>query len=351
MDREELFLKMKNNKKIIYLLIVIVIILAGLYVLTRSKKNSDIVLYGNVDIRQVSLSFNASDRIDKIYVEEGDTIINGQLLATLNTENLLLQIEKIKAEIKAQESIVLRLRNGSRAEEISQMLAKVNVAKAEAQNASMQLKRIESAYNSSGGRSVSKQERDDARSKVKITSAQVKEASESHRLAVLGPRKEEIEEAEAQLKVAHASLAIQEYLLSQAQLKAPVDGVIRSRLQEPGDMASPQRATFLIALNDKKWIRAYVQENQLGLVNLGMEVDIYIDSHSDRIIKGQVGYISSVAEFTPKTVQTEELRTSLLYEVRVYVNDNDNILRMGMPATVKINKSISKLDITNNQKE
>lgn len=351
MNREELFLKVKNKKKIIWLIIIIFAIFTGIYVLTKSNKSSDIILYGNVDIRQVTLSFNSSDRIDKIYVEEGDTITNGQLLATLNTENLLLQIEKIKAEIEAQQSVVLRLKNGSRAEEISQMLAKVNVAKAEAQNASMQLKRIENAYNSSGGRSVSKQERDDARSKVKVTSAQVKEASESHRLAVLGPREEEIEEAEAQLKVAHASLAIQEYLLSQAQLKAPVDGVIRSRLQEPGDMASPQRATFLIALNHKKWIRAYVQEKQLGLVNLGMEVDIYIDSYSGKLMKGQVGYISSVAEFTPKTVQTEELRTSLLYEIRIYVDDKNDILRMGMPATVKINKSISKLDNTADPKE
>ena len=102
-------------------------------------------------------------------------------------------------------------------------------------------------------------------------------------------------------------------------------------------MASPQQITFLLAVNDKKWVRAYIQEKQLGYINEGMEVSVYIDSYSDKPIKGQIGYISSVAEFTPKTVQTAELRTSLLYEIRVYVKDSEDILRMGMPATIKIN--------------
>ena len=102
-------------------------------------------------------------------------------------------------------------------------------------------------------------------------------------------------------------------------------------------MASPQQITFLIAVNEKKWVRAYIQEKQLGYINEGMEVSVYIDSYSDKPIKGQIGYISSVAEFTPKTVQTAELRTSLLYEIRVYVKDSEDILRMGMPATIKIN--------------
>ena len=337
MNKENTFSAIKNKKNWLFVIVISAIIFCGWFIYSKQNKSEEIILYGNVDIRQVSLAFNANERIDQIYVEEGDIVKKGQLLASLDTENIKLQIEKNKSQIEAQESIVSRLKNGSRPQEKSQMLAKVNAAKAEAQNAKIQLQRIENAYNDSDGRSVSKQEIDNARSNFKVTSARVKETSESYRLAVLGPRKEEITEAEARLKAEKAELAIQEYLLEQAHLKSPIDGVIRSRLQEPGDMASPQQITFLLAVNDKKWVRAYIQEKQLGYINEGMEVSVYIDSYSDKPIKGQIGYISSVAEFTPKTVQTAELRTSLLYEIRVYVKDSEDILRMGMPATIKIN--------------
>ena len=351
MDKKEIFSKIKNKKKIILLLIVLIIAFIGLYIYIREGESKEVVLYGNVDIRQVSLSFNASERIDIMYVEEGDTVKKGQLLASLDTENLQLQIEKSKAKIEAQKYVVLRLKNGTRPKEISQQLSKLNAAKAEAENARILLQRVQSSHADSEGLSVSKQEIDDARSRVKITSAQVKEASDAYQLSASGPRKEDIAEAEAELKAAMAELAIQEYQLSQAELRSPVDGVVRSRLQEPGDMASPQRATYLLALNEKKWIRAYIQETQLEIVKPGMEVDIYIDGYSDSPIKGQVGYISSVAEFTPKTVQTEELRTSLLYEIRVYVDDNKDVLRMGMPATIKIPRPADPVTGSLNTKE
>jgi HlyD family secretion protein len=336
MDNEKVISKLKNKKMIILIIIIITVIFSGIYIFNKSNKTEEIILYGNVDIRQVSLAFNASDRIDKMLVEEGDKVQKGQLLATLDTENLLLQIEKSKAQIETQKAVVRRLKNGSRPEEIAQKASRVNAAKAEAENAKILLQRVQNTYKNSDGLSVSKQEIDDAKSRVRVTSAQVKEASETYRLAVIGPRQEDIAEAEAQLKAAEAELAIQEYLLSQSELKSPVNAIVRSRLQEPGDMASPQRPTYLLALDEKKWVRAYIQETQLGHVKQGMNVEVYIDSYMDKPIKGQVGYISSVAEFTPKTVQTEELRTSLLYEIRVYVDDNEDILRMGMPATVKI---------------
>lgn len=119
-------------------------------------------------------------------------------------------------------------------------------------------------------------------------------------------------------------------------LRAPSNGVIRSRLMEVGDMASPQQPLFKLSLDTKKWVRAYVSEAELGRVYEGQSAEVYIDSFPDRPITGQIGYISGTAEFTPKTVQTDDLRTALLYEIRVYVNDEANVLRMGMPATVKV---------------
>jgi HlyD family secretion protein len=112
--------------------------------------------------------------------------------------------------------------------------------------------------------------------------------------------------------------------------------VVRSRLLEPGDMATPQRPVFALALAQPKWVRVYVSETDLGKVKPGMTARVVTDSHPDHPLQGKVGYISSVAEFTPKSVQTEELRTSLVYEVRVVVEDSGNVLRLGQPATVRI---------------
>ena len=151
-----------------------------------------------------------------------------------------------------------------------------------------------------------------------------------------GPRVEEIAQAEAKLESLRQELARQEYLLKETELIAPSDGVIRSRLLEVGDMASPQMAVFKLSLNDKKWVRAYIRETDLGRVHEGQKATVVIDSFPKDPIEGQVGYISGTAEFTPKTVQTDELRTSLLYEIRVYVDDTANRLRLGMPATVRV---------------
>jgi HlyD family secretion protein len=119
-------------------------------------------------------------------------------------------------------------------------------------------------------------------------------------------------------------------------LHAPEAAVVRSRLLEVGDMASPQRPVFELALTDPKWIRVYVDEPNLGRVKPGMDASVFTDSAPDKPISGKVGYISSVAEFTPKAVETEELRTNLVYEVRVRVDDKAGILRLGQPVTVKL---------------
>ena len=183
---------------------------------------------------------------------------------------------------------------------------------------------------------MSRQELDNAVTQADEAAAALRQAQEAHAKAVAGPRAEEIAGGEAQLEALQQALARQEYLLAQTELIAPADGVVRSRLREVGDMASPSLPVYKISLTDKKWVRVYVTESDLGRIHEGQSAAVYIDSFPDRPIDGQVGYISATAEFTPKNVQTEELRTSLVYEVRVYVNDPENLLRLGMPATVKV---------------
>src|SRR5262249_30582739 len=122
--------------------------------------------------------------------------------------------------------------------------------------------------------------------------------------------------------------------LADAQLVAPADAVVRTRLLEPGDMATPMRPVFSLAITDPKWVRAYVSEPDLGKVRPGMTASVAVDSFPGRRFDGWGGFVSPVAEFTPKAVQTQELRTSLVYEVRVFVKDPSGELRLGRPATV-----------------
>jgi HlyD family secretion protein len=133
--------------------------------------------------------------------------------------------------------------------------------------------------------------------------------------------------------------------LADAQLVAPIDGVVRTRIMEPGEMASPQKPVFSLALTDPKWIRAYVSEPDLGKVHPGMAATVAVDSFPQHPFDGWVGFVSPVAEFTPKTVQTEELRPSLVYEVRVFVKDASDVLRLGMPATVHLPSNPQNLQL------
>ena len=171
---------------------------------------------------------------------------------------------------------------------------------------------------------------------MKVSEAKLNEAQQAYNLAVAGPRQEDIAQAQAQLDSMKSELARQEFLLNQTVLTAPIDGVITARLLQVGDMASPNTPVFKLAENTKKWIRVYVNERDLGKIYNGMAANVTTDTNKNEPIHGTIGYISSVAEFTPKSVETEDVRTTLVYEVRVYVDDPDNRLRLGMPATVSI---------------
>ncbi|MBM6985125.1 MAG: efflux RND transporter periplasmic adaptor subunit [Acidaminococcaceae bacterium] len=295
-----------------------------------------LTLYGNVDLREVSLAFRNNERISEILVEEGDPVRKGQVLARLDTNDLNYRIQTMKAQIAAQQAVADKLHNGTRREELAQAEARYRAAVAERDFLQRDYDRKAEAFHTSGGRSVSRQGLDDARAKLEVAAARAREAEEASNLAIAGPRAEDIAAADAKLAGLKSDLAQEEYTLSQSELTAPQDGVVRSRLLEVGDMASPQKPVFRISLNTKKWVRVYVKEADLGKLHEGSKAGVTIDSYPDKAIEGQVGYISSTAEFTPKNVETKDLRPALLYEVRVYVTDPDNLLRMGMPATVRI---------------
>lgn len=304
------------------------------WLIERNSETRELALHGNVDLRQVQLSFNNSERIAAVLVQEGDPVRRGQVMARLDTSRLEPQVAQVEAQAAAQWQVVQRLHNGSRPEEIAQARANVESAQADTVNTRQQYERVKSALEASGGRAVRQQDLDSAKAALQVAEAKLAVNQKALDLAVAGPRKEEIAENEARLRANEAQLALLRQQLTDAQLLAPVDAVVRTRILEPGDMASPQKPVFSLAITDPKWVRAYVSEPDLGKVRPGMAASVVVDSYPNRRFDGWVGFLSPVAEFTPKSVQTEELRTSLVYEVRVFVKDPSDELRLGMPATV-----------------
>lgn len=291
-------------------------------------------LYGNVDIRQVNLAFLWPERVKSILVEEGDRVKAGQPVAEQETDTLKVEIEQAKAAEEAAHQSYLALKNGSRPEDISKAEAAVLVAQSRLELAQQDFNRLNGIYNATKGQGVSKQSVDTQKSQLKVAKNELLSAQKSLELAKIGPREEDVARGLAQWKQAQAQLAQLELKLKQSTLYAPMDTTVRSRLLQPGDMASSQVPVLALAINSPKWVRAYVSEANLGKVKPGQKAYVTIDSFPDQKIPGQVGFISSVAEFTPKTVQTPDLRTNLVYEVRVLVDDKENHLRLGMPATV-----------------
>ncbi len=304
---------------------------AGWWLTHRQAPVTALTLYGNVDLRQVSLAFNDSQRIASILVEEGERVHKGQVVATLDTSRLEPQVAAAEAQTAAQNAVVEKLHHGSRPEEIAQGRANLAAAKADALNAKLQYQRLETLVPQ---KLASQQELDAAKAAMDASEARVDASQKALDLLVAGPRKEDIAQAEAQLQAQQAQLALLRRQLDDAKLQAPLDAVVRARLLEPGDMASPQKPVLSLAILHPKWVRAYVTETDLGRVRPGMAAAVAVDSFPGRRYAGHVGFISPVAEFTPKNVETQALRTNLVYEVRVLVDDPRDDLRLGMPATV-----------------
>ncbi len=327
---------MKKKKKIIGVLIVVLIAVGGTLLvrsLLHKVPSNELVLYGNVDIRQVALAFNGNERIADMLVQEGDKVKKGQLLATLDTLRLSHEVAQAAAQVKAQGEVLAALVAGTRPEDIRKARADVEAADAEKKNAEVVFRRKSML---AAKDLISKQERDDAKTAADYAQAQLKAARETLALAVAGPRREDIAAARETLKAYEASLSVAKRNLEYASLYAPSDGVIQTRILEPGDMASPQTPAFTLALTDPVWVRAYIPEPDMGKIRLGMSARVTTDSYPGKRYKAWIGFISPTAEFTPKSVETREVRTSLVYQVRVYVCNPDNELRMGMPAAVII---------------
>jgi HlyD family secretion protein len=329
---------MNKGLRIIILLLILAVggsVYYWKYKPEQTPSGDSVTLYGNIDLRTVRLAFNEQEMVEEILVDEGDKVEKGQLLAKLRSKKLLAQLQEAEAMVAAQEEALRLLVTGTRPQEIDKIKAQLEAARVRVANGDRFAKRLK-VTSETGASTI--QDLDNAMAELDVARAEFNVVKESLAVAKEGFRSEKTAEARAVLKARQAKVRLFQERLNDISLNAPASGIIESRIMEPGEVAAPGQTVFSLALMEPKWVRAYLAEPDLGLVAPGMEAMVYSDSFPEAF-KGKVGFISSAAEFTPKFVQTTELRTQLVYEIRIWLADPDNRLRLGMPVTVVVKTS------------
>ncbi|MCV9962220.1 secretion protein HlyD [Pararhizobium sp. BT-229] len=290
------------------------------------------VLYGNVDIRQVSLGFRVNGRLAEVSADEGDMIKSGEVLARLDARPYDYAVRSAEANVAALRATRDKLKIGPRPTEIAQTRANYNASIAELENAELELTRAEQLRPRG---TISQAAYDQARAAKAMAAARAEAAREALKLIEEGSRIEDIAAADAQLQAAEATLASARTSLEDTELRAPNDGIILSRVRETGAIVSPADIVFVLSLTEPVWVRTYVAEPDLGRIHPGMKVKVTSDTRPNDAYDGTIGFISPVAEFTPKSVETPELRTDLVYRLRIVIDKPGPDLRQGMPVTVR----------------
>ncbi len=298
-----------------------------------SNPESIMVLYGNVDIREVNLGFRVAGKLSTLRFDEGDTVQVGEVIAQLDSEPYQLQVANASASVKSLKALLKLKETGNRPQEIAQAKAQVLEQQAAVTNTTKLLQRAEKMHSING---ISDQDLDNAKANAQETAARLSAAQQKLDLLEAGFRTEDIAQTKANITQAEATLASAELQVKDTILTAPSAGVILTRAQEVGAILPTGATIFTLSLQKPVWIRAYIHEVDMGKIHPGTVVDVYTDSRPDKPYRGQVGFISPRSEFTPKTVETTQLRTSLVYRLRIVVENPDESLRQGMPVTIKL---------------
>ncbi len=298
-----------------------------------AKENRQQVLYGNVDIRQVSLGFRVSGRIAELRVDEGDTVKAGDVIARLDAEPFQQALDAAEAEAEALKATLSKLKAGARSTEIAQARAAHEERLADLENAELAYQRARQLRPNG---TISQADLDQASASRAAAAARANSARHALELLKEGSRVEDIAAAEAQVHAATAKAASARTSLKDTELVAPGAGVVLSRVRETGAIVSPADTVYVLSLTEPVWVRAYIAEPDLGRVHPGMKVRVTSDTAPYRAYEGTVGFVSPVAEFTPKSVETPELRTDLVYRLRIVIANPGPDLRQGMPVTVHL---------------
>ncbi|WP_121627618.1 HlyD family efflux transporter periplasmic adaptor subunit [Poseidonibacter antarcticus] len=300
------------------------------------NEEKEVKFYGNVDVRTVSLAFRVSGRLDTLDFDEGQDLKKGDVIATIENSIFKENLNQINAQIKLQEIQIQKLEKGYRSEEIEKAKAQLSQVKANLDKTNKDFKRAQKLLKSN---SISTQSYDNTKASALNLKAQYDYAKSSLNLLQNGYEIEDILSAKATLESLKAQRNILQINLDDTVLYSPVDGTIITKVYEVGSIVNASQTIVEVAKSDEYWVRSYISEKYLGIVKAGMKASISTDSNKS--YEGVVSFISPLAEFTPKTVQTEDLRTDLVYRFRIVLKNVDNDLKQGMPVTI----SFPELDL------
>jgi HlyD family secretion protein len=292
----------------------------------------------------VDLGFKISGRIVQISVQEGDWVEKGKVIARLDDEDLRQRLELARATLKSSQARLEKLLAGSRPEEIKEAEASLQQAQFDFENKKTQYERMKTLFD---GRVIPRETLDNAEARFKIAKAALEGATEIYKKVKEGARKEDIEDGRAQVEQARASLRLAETQLGYAALQSPISGIVLVKSGEVGEVINPGTSVLTLADIVNVWLKAYIPETELSRVRWGQEVIVTTDLHPRKEYKGKIAFISSQSEFTPKQIQTEKERVTLVYRIKVDIPNADRELKPGMPADGRIllapvSSSISK---------
>ncbi len=313
-----------------------VLLIAGLaawrFGLFGAHRPKELTLSGNVDIRQVDLGFRVAGRIAEIPFDEGARVSAGAVLSQLDVATYEAAAAAARAQVGVNAAELAKQRNGNRAQDVAQAAAALDQAQATLSRTKADFDRYATLVRTD---TVSKSSYDLTRESYQTAQGKVAAAAEALSLERAGARQEDIDTADAQLGLAKAQSDKAGTDLADTVLRAPNDGVILTRAREPGSIVQSGDTVLTLTIDRPMRVRAYVDESNLGRISPGMAVEVTTDNNS-KTYHGSIGYIAPTSEFTPKTVQTQDLRTDLVYRLRVIVDDPDDGLRQGQPVTVRV---------------
>jgi HlyD family secretion protein len=321
-----------------YLLGFLMIVAVGgflYYFFTRDKKEENLFLKvsGNIEATEVDVGFKVSGRIVSRSVDEGDWVEKGKVLATLDDEDLRQRLEVARATLKSAQARLKKLLAGSRPEEIREAAAALEQARFDFENKKVNYERMKSLFERGV---IPKDTLDNTEAAFKIAKAAVERAKENYQVVKIGPRQEDIEDARAQAEQAKANLSLIETQLSYTTLYSPLSGVVLVKSGEIGEVVNPGTPILTLADIENVWLKAYIPEADLSRVKWGQEVSVTTDLKPQKVYKGKISFISSQAEFTPKQIQTEKERVTLVYRVKIDIPNPEKELKPGMPADGQI---------------
>ncbi|WP_353243316.1 secretion protein HlyD [Providencia sp.] len=324
---------MNNKSRSIFVFIIVILIgvTVGGYYYYQSQQDKTLTLYGNVDVRTVNLSFRVSGKLVSLAVDEGARIAKGDKLGQLDDAPFINALNKAKGMRESAKAQLALKESGYRTQEIAQVEAEVAQRQAAWQYADNFYKRQQGL---AASRVISANDLDNAKNNRNQAFAALQAAQDKLNQYQSGFRQEEIAAARGEWLQAEAAVAQAELDLQDTVLVAPSDGTILTRAIEPGTNVGAGNSIFSVTLTHPVWVRAYVSEPHLGNAIPGAKVTLYTDSRPNQPYHGTIGFVSPTAEFTPKSVQTPDLRTDLVYRLRIIVDDADDALRQGMPVTI-----------------